>query len=102
MNRMSNLINKFNLLMTSIEIDFFYLSLPIMKCSEILFTHIREWMRFSLSLGTYDPYCCIFVVAMVTLVSTFMINFPLSRSESEFDPKNDTKDFNLTNNGWFE
>jgi hypothetical protein len=97
-----HIIVRFNLLMTSVEIRFFWLPLSTMKWSGVPFTHIYEWKRHSPSSGSSGSSGWTFVVAMVTLGSTSMIYFPLSSSESESESTSDSEDFISTTNDCLE
>jgi hypothetical protein len=73
-------VGKFNLLMTSVEIRFFWIPLSTMKCSGVPFTHICEWKRHSPSSGSSDSFGWIFVVAMVALGSLMNL-FPSENTQ---------------------
>jgi hypothetical protein len=96
------IVDNFNLLMTSVEIRFFWLHLSTMKCSGVPFTHICEWKRHSPSSSSSDSSGWIFVVAMVALGSASMIHFPLSCSESESESGSNSFSLSSTNNDCFE
>ena len=78
-----------NCLTTSVEMRFFWHSLSMIKCSEVLFTHICEWKRFSPSSGSVGISGWIVAVATIAVGSASMIcPLPLfleSDSESGFD-----------------
>jgi hypothetical protein len=76
-------VGKASHMMTSAEIRFFWLSLSMMKCSGVPFTHICEWNMHSPSYGSSGSPGWSLVVETVALDSASMIHLPLSGSRSE-------------------
>jgi hypothetical protein len=95
-------IDKFNLLMTSVDIVFFYIPLSIMKCGGVPFTQISEWKRRPPSSRSHDSFGWIFVVGIVPLGSTSMILFPFSYSESNFESRSNAFYLNLACNDYIK
>jgi hypothetical protein len=90
-----NFVGSVILLMTFIEIKFFYLSMSTTKCNDVPFTHIYESKRYSYSLGSSG---WTFVVVIETLGSTLMVYFPLSMESCGIKVELDPKAFSLSNN----
>ena len=89
-------------LMTYVEMRLFWMSLSMMKCSGVPFTHIYEWKRHSPSSGSSGSPCWSLMVEMVALGSMSMICLPLSSSNSESEPAYDLEAFTLATNDYFE
>jgi hypothetical protein len=75
-------VKKYNFLMTSAKIRFFWIPLSRVKCSSVPFTHICEWETRSPSSGSYGSFDWIVVVMAVVVGSTSMIYLPLLFFES--------------------
>jgi hypothetical protein len=91
-------IVRFNLLIASLNIRLFWLSLSKLKWRGVPFTHIYELKRRSPSLVSSGSFGWNFLVVMVTLGSTSMIWFPLSNSKSEYNLSFESEASISTNN----
>ena len=70
-------VERSNLLMTSVEFRFVYMSLLTTKCRGIPFTQIYEWKRCSSAYDSSGSSIWIYVVAIVAVGSASMICLPL-------------------------
>ena len=91
---------KFNCLITSIEMMFFWLSLSTIKCSGVPFTHICEWKSCSPSSGSSSSW--IVVIAIVLVGSTSMICLLLLFSESYSESGLGSVSLRSSTNDYFE
>jgi hypothetical protein len=88
--------------MTSAEMRFFWLSLSMMKCNEVPFTHICEWKKLSPPSSSSGSLGWSLVVATVALGSASMIHLPLSGSSSESESTSDSEVFTSATSNFFE